>query len=146
MSCRNLWSPAFDIIEPGSSGEVSDQLIFTDLSMRLTGVTDRRHTLMIYTSDNSDGIDALADVIGIQRLPPGNNITIFETGLGGAPYTDLSNGFDYFPGPAYPHDNEYHGISDAPEATTWAMMLAGFAGLSFAGYRKAKSRTAVSAA
>ena len=31
------------------------------------------------------------------------------------------------------------GVSIAvPEASTWAMMLAGFAGLAFAGYRKAK--------
>jgi hypothetical protein len=34
-------------------------------------------------------------------------------------------------------------ISEAPEASTWAMMLLGFAGLGFAGYRKAKSVAAV---
>jgi hypothetical protein len=38
-------------------------------------------------------------------------------------------------------------LSSAPEPSTWAMMLIGFAGLSFAGYRKAHSaRTALSAA
>jgi hypothetical protein len=35
-------------------------------------------------------------------------------------------------------------ITSVPEASTWAMMLAGFAGLGFAGYRKARSgRTAL---
>jgi hypothetical protein len=29
-------------------------------------------------------------------------------------------------------------VSDVPESSTWAMMLLGFAGLGFAGYRKAK--------
>jgi hypothetical protein len=38
-------------------------------------------------------------------------------------------------------------LSSVPEASTWAMMLVGFAGLGFAGYRKAKTpRTALSAA
>ena len=37
--------------------------------------------------------------------------------------------------------------SPIPEPSTWAMMLLGFAGLGFAGYRKARSaRTALSAA
>jgi hypothetical protein len=38
-------------------------------------------------------------------------------------------------------------VTVVPELSTWMMMLVGFAGLSFAGYRKAKSgRTALSAA
>ena len=38
-------------------------------------------------------------------------------------------------------------ISTVPEPSTWAMMLLGFAGLGFAGYRKARSaRSALSAA
>ena len=38
-------------------------------------------------------------------------------------------------------------LSAVPEPSTWAMMLLGFAGLGFAGYRKARSaRTALSAA
>jgi PEP-CTERM motif len=42
---------------------------------------------------------------------------------------------------------EVSGIAAIPEPSTWAMMLLGFAGLGFAGYRKARSaRTALSAA
>jgi hypothetical protein len=38
-------------------------------------------------------------------------------------------------------DNAY-ATSSVPELSTWAMMLAGFAGLGFSGYRRAKVRTA----
>jgi PEP-CTERM motif len=42
---------------------------------------------------------------------------------------------------------EVSGVAAIPEPSTWAMMLLGFAGLGFAGYRKARSaRTALSAA
>jgi hypothetical protein len=42
---------------------------------------------------------------------------------------------------------EGSGVAASPEPSTWAMMLLGFAGLGFAGYRKARSaRTALSAA
>ena len=44
-------------------------------------------------------------------------------------------------------DNVSYNFSTVPEASTWAMMLAGFAGLGFAGYRKARSsRTPLSLA
>ena len=44
-------------------------------------------------------------------------------------------------------DNVSYNSSAVPEPSTWAMMLAGFAGLGFAGYRKTKSaRTALSLA
>ena len=33
-------------------------------------------------------------------------------------------------------------ISSVPEASTWAMMLLGFAALAFAGFRRARSRAA----
>jgi PEP-CTERM motif len=50
-------------------------------------------------------------------------------------------------GDAWGIDNVSYNFSTVPEASTWAMMLAGFAGLGFAGYRKARSsRTALSLA
>lgn len=41
---------------------------------------------------------------------------------------------------------EIGGISPVPEPSTWAMLLLGFAGLGFAGYRKARSVRAVASA
>jgi hypothetical protein len=35
------------------------------------------------------------------------------------------------------------GISDVPEASTWAMMIIGFAGLAFVGYRASRSNAAL---
>jgi len=36
-------------------------------------------------------------------------------------------------------------IAIIPEPATWAMMLAGFAGLGFAGYRASRKRSAIAA-
>jgi len=46
-----------------------------------------------------------------------------------------------------PHDGSVLYVKGGvPEASTWAMMMLGFAGLGFAGYRMAKSaRTALAA-
>jgi hypothetical protein len=56
------------------------------------------------------------------------------------------NGFVYNAGPGDPAlTNVYGGISDnVPEASTWAMMIIGFAGLGYASFRRA--RVSVSAA
>jgi hypothetical protein len=56
------------------------------------------------------------------------------------------NGFIYNAGPGDPAlTNVYTGISDnVPEASTWAMMIIGFAGLGYAAFRRA--RVSVSAA
>ena len=40
-----------------------------------------------------------------------------------------------------PEDTACTGLVGAPEPSTWAMMLLGFAGLGFLGYRKAFNRT-----
>jgi hypothetical protein len=97
---------------------------------------------MIFYSDPEAGETDKADA----KLPAagvGNSIVRAEEG----PETG-NNGFDYLPGLAYPNNNEYVGNSDfaVPEPITWVMMLMGFAGLGFAGYRKAKGRTTLSGA
>ncbi len=40
----------------------------------------------------------------------------------------------------------FQSLSGVPEASTWALMLAGFAGLGYAGYRKARGTAALAAA
>jgi hypothetical protein len=84
-------------------------------------------------------------------------VTVNVMGVGPVTYDDSghvldTNGYDF----AYNGSNESFrwrligtsGIpSGVPEPSTWAMMLLGFAGIGFGGYRKAKSgRTAFSAA
>ena len=53
--------------------------------------------------------------------------------------SELVNGFIYNAGPGDPNlTNVYRGISDAPEASTWAMMMIGFAGIAYAAFRRAR--------
>jgi hypothetical protein len=135
------------ILEPGgANSELSDALRFTTLSGDGKGVIDGTitgagRTVMIYYSDLSGEPDdnALADTGFPLNLGSGLATSITEVGPEG------NNGFDYLPGGVpYPLNNEYVGISDStvPEMGTWAMMIVGFLGLSFAGYRKAKSSRA----
>jgi hypothetical protein len=137
---------AGDVIinEPGTSGW-SDVLRFTDKSGILSGVTSG--TWMIFYSDVEKGEPhpLLADTGFPTNVGTGNKITITEMGINGKPYSEFNNGFDYTPGAPYPANNEYHGISDAvPEFSTWGMVVLGFAGLGFAGYRKSRNRMALS--
>jgi hypothetical protein len=136
------------ILEPGPGiSVVSDALRFTTLSGAGAGVIDGSitgagRTIMIYYSDVASAPDFsdLADVGFPANLNSGNHNSIFEIGPEGR------NGFDYLPGLVpYPQNNEYVGISDfsVPEMGTWAMMIAGFIGLSLAGYRKAKTSRAL---
>jgi hypothetical protein len=46
---------------------------------------------------------------------------------------------------AWAVDNVSYNFSAVPEASTWAMMLAGFAGLGFTGYRSSRKRVAFAA-
>jgi hypothetical protein len=136
------------ILEPGPGiSPLSDALRFTTLSGDGKGVingsvTGAGQTVMIYYSDLAAGDpddNAKADTGFPRNLGTGLATSIFEVGAEG------NNGFDYRPGGVpYPLNNEYVGISDStvPEMGTWAMMIVGFLGLSFAGYRKAKSSRA----
>jgi hypothetical protein len=131
------------IFDPAANGGTrSDALRFTTLG---TGVingsaTGLGKTVMIYYSDTDLGDDnALADTGFPVNLGTGLVTSITEVGPEG------NNGFDYRPGGVpYPQNNEYFGRSDStvPEMGTWAMLIVGFLGLSFAGYRKAKSSRA----
>jgi hypothetical protein len=136
------------ILEPlSTNGELSDALRFTTLSGAGKGVIDGSvtgagRTVMIYYSDFVPGDpddNALADTGFPSNLGTGLVTSITEVGPEG------HNGFDYLPaGVPFPANNEYIGISDSiPEAGTWAMMIVGFVGLSFAGFRKAKSGRAL---
>jgi hypothetical protein len=104
---------------------------------------------LVFYSDNVDGFDSLADT----PSPPGafyaNTISIPEVGPeghNGAIYTPTLGEPGFVTGAAGPVT--YMLISDGsavPEPATWAMMVLGFAGLGFAGYRSGKATAAFSA-
>jgi|HubBroStandDraft_6_1064221.scaffolds.fasta_scaffold326045_1 hypothetical protein len=120
--------------EPGVAS-ASDVLRFTDAAGRIGGGVSGAGVRMIFYSDLETGevTPAMADTGFPTNLGTGNRLTTAELG------TEQSNGWTYTPG-----GNIYNGVSDfVPEPATWVMMLMGFAGLGFAGYRKAKYRTAL---
>lgn len=87
---------------------------------------------MIFTSQPGGGAPADTGVINF--------------GVYGA--TEAANEtFTYVAGSGDPSStNFYNGVSGVPEPSTWAMMLVGFAGLGFAGYRKSVKAKAASVA
>jgi hypothetical protein len=115
-----------------TASNCSDGLRFTN-----NGVT----STMSFFSDVVPGETNLA--LGDTGFPTNFNFTTFafseigsENGL---------NGFIYNAGPGDPSlTNVYTGISDTvPEASTWAMMIVGFLGLAFAGYRGSRRTAAL---
>jgi PEP-CTERM motif-containing protein len=123
-----------EFTEPGAGGALSDVLRFTDAAGRIGGGVSGAGVRMIFYSEFETGElkPDMADTGFPANLGTGNKLITAELG------TERSNGWAYTPG-----GNVYNGISDViPEPVTWVMMLMGFAGLGFAGYRKARCRTA----
>ena len=82
-------------------------------------------------ADNSDGVNhayATAFTGDVSGIPAGTYVGFEDRGTGGDyDYNDDQFVFNNVASPAV--------ASSAPEASTWAMMLIGFAGLGFAGWR-----------
>jgi hypothetical protein len=113
--------------EPG--GGSSDWLRFTDAVGTISGAATGAGPRMIFYSDIPEPGEAraLADVGPPANITAGNflacGVSPFCAGETG---TEGSNGFDYRPGgvPA-PLNNQYVGISDAPEPTSLALLASG---------------------
>jgi hypothetical protein len=83
-------------------------------------------------ADNSDGFNhayATAYKGGISGIPVGTYVGFEDRGGGG----DYDYNDDQF---VFTNVASSVASSSAPEASTWAMMLIGFAGLGYAGYRR----------
>jgi hypothetical protein len=130
---------------PAAALVPSDVIRFvTPTITSLTNVDDvLPSSIMVFYSDNGDGVDALADT-GFPTAFFENSVTIAEVGPegdNGAFYTPTANQPGFVPGFAV----TYHFISDsaAPEPATWAMMLLGFGAVGFAVRRSRKKAAAL---
>ena len=115
-----------------SASNCSDGLRFTN-----NGVT----STMSFFSDVEPG--QIGGPLADTGFPAGFDFTTFAFQEIGA--ENGLNGFIYNAGPGDPSlTNVYTGISDTvPEASTWAMMIVGFAGLAFASYRSSRKTAAL---
>jgi uncharacterized protein (TIGR03118 family) len=131
ISNGNLDSPWGMAIAPSSFGSFAGDLLVGNFGNGMINAYNATTGTFIGTLDGADGNPLVID--GLWALTIGN-------GAAGGSLNTL-----YFTaGP----DGESHGLfgslNAVPELSTWAMMLAGFAGLGLAAYRK--QRTSIEAA
>jgi hypothetical protein len=98
-------------------------------------LTDAENILESLSSNYLDNLNPKGESVLIDGYPGGANATNTALIYGDYYFTEallrLQNVLDGKPGWVL--------YSPVPEPSTWAMMLLGFAGLGFAGYRRAKA-------
>lgn len=103
------------------------------------------------TAPDFDGAGGFLDIYGLMfsiggTAPVGTVVDLFDNGVSASTGEDLGGfgvavataemSLDYVAGDV---------TATAPEPSTWAMMILGFAGLGFAGYRKSRKAAAIAA-
>ncbi len=113
------------------------------VSFQFGGANDIETALQLQADRGTVDFDDTVELIGIQALnSAGKPVAASITGDSGIDYVALaaSNA------KALGLEGGGGGVSAVPEASTWAMILLGFAGLGCVGYRKAKNGKAAFAA
>jgi PEP-CTERM motif-containing protein len=128
-----------------------------------TGAGEPNFASVLLPAVQSDPFDVSFTYNGVAHTDTLAPLTIFDFPAGGvSPFTvtgidpadglDPSNTSAFATGLTFESDGTFTGIQTpitegavVPEPSTWAMMLLGFVGLGFAGYRKSQQRVAVSA-
>jgi uncharacterized protein (TIGR03118 family) len=121
-------------IAPSSFGQFAGDLLVGNFGDGMINAYNATTGKSIGALDGADGNPLVID--GLWALTIGNGVS------GGS-----LNALYFTAGPNGEGDGLFGSLTVAPEPSTWAMMLLGFVGLSFAGYRRAKNaRSTLSAA
>jgi len=112
-----------------------------------TGASNCSDGLRFTTTTGGSTITFFSDIEPGEKSPPLAD-TGFPAGFDFTSFQEMEvgpekgpNGFTFIAGPGDPNvTNVYVGLSDpaVPEASTWAMMMIGFAGLGYAAFRRAR--------
>jgi hypothetical protein len=97
------------------------------------------------TANNFDGHGSVLDIYGLLfGIGDGRVVDLFSNGVGNGPGNAV---FGVVVATAETQLDRVAGgvTATVPEPSTWAMMLLGFAGLGFAGYRKSRKAAALAA-
>jgi hypothetical protein len=141
LTLNNIGAFGFDLgfadLGPPSSSLLADALITAGFAQGLSPISIKEPAGTTIEQLALDTVNALDSAGYAASLLDSND---FLLGAQGAILPD-----DFLLGASPVDGHTYLGISlsvsDVPESSTWAMLLIGFAGLGFAGYRRARTRS-----
>jgi hypothetical protein len=140
----------FATIDPSATGQ---GVAFGNLNVTVGGLdfTDILFGLQMANLDATDLVVAafngavLQGEWVLQGLPHDANEQFAVIASNGQAFTELDLSANAFSGIKQAKEFEISGLAAIPEPSSWAMMVLGFAGLGYVGYRKTKSQPAIAA-
>ena len=145
---QNLYSQFFTggAISGYSSGVALSESDFLNTSMSAEGNAWFSYIQVVGTTaagtasiTHDDGASVYQGASALYSWPTQTPAVTGTFAIGAGPFT-----IDYIEANGSPSDLVFN-VASVPEPSTWAMMVLGFAGLAFAGYRRPKGSAAVSA-
>jgi unsaturated chondroitin disaccharide hydrolase len=142
----HTWIPPWDFDAPGTQPvDTSAAAIAADGLVMLSTVAGTSALETMYLDDAENILGTLSSHYLDNLNPKGESVLIDGFPGNGGTNTALIYGDYYFTEALLRLQNVLDGkpgwvlYSPVPEASTWAMMLLGFAGFGFAGYRRARA-------